>query len=88
MSFCFKNTPIVILYQCTEEIIPQQAIMGNVVCKKNTSNLYQFLFLLAIFNGYGRFSITIMQMPMDMENLLYPFELNGYEVQMGKEGFL
>ena len=35
MSFCFKNTPIVIFYQCTEEIIPQQPIMGNVVCKKN-----------------------------------------------------
>ena len=39
MSFCFKNTPIVIFYQCTEEIIPQQPIMGNVVYKKHLESV-------------------------------------------------
>ena len=58
------------------------------MCVKNTSNLYQFLFLLAIFNGYGRFSVTIMQMTMVTENLPHLFALDGYEVQIVSEGFL
>ena len=37
--------------------------------------------------GYRRFSVTIMQMPMGMENLPYPFALNGYKVPMVSEGF-